>query len=219
MRRNILISTLPLVVSILLIIIVAKFGLGKVSSLRKEISQSSKDRATLIQKLNTLSSLGADLQSNSQLSSYALPDKNPALATLSQLKSLATQNLVSLSKIKSGGGGEGSTKGISTASLTFEVLGPKEGVLTFLESLSGVAPITRVEKVKFSEQGDQIGGSVTVISYYAPYPTKLPAITATINDLTNEEIKTLTSIVKLTPPQFVSLSPSSTAGKVDPFSQ
>lgn len=218
MQRNILISTLPLLISIFLIIAVAKIGLGKVLSLREEISQAETDKTILTEKLNTLTSLSADLQSNSQLSSYALPDKNPALSVISQLKSLGNQNLVSLSKIKSGTN-TGGPASVSSVGVTFEVIGPKDGIIAFLTSLKKIAPLIQIDKIKLSQVVDQANASISVASFWAPYPTKLPEITSPISNLSADEVTTLSAISRLTPPQFVSLSPSTTAGKSDPFSQ
>lgn len=217
MQRNILTSTVPLTISIILIIIVAKVGLGKVSSLRSEISQAQRDEATLTEKLNTLNALGGDLQTKSILSTYVIPDKNPGLAALSQIKLLATQNLIGISKLKVGGGTT-LAKGLSTTSLTFDVIGPSEGVLAFINGLSTVAPIMHVDKVKLAQQTDQTSGTVTISSYYAPYPKELPSLTTAINGLTTDEVNTLSVIANLTPPQFISLTPSA-AGKSDPFVQ
>lgn len=218
MQKNVLTSTLPLLISVILVIVVAKYGLGKVLSLRDEISQAESDKATLTEKLNTLSTLSANLQSNSQLSSYALPDKNPALSVVSQLKFIASQNLVSLSKMKSGTS-IGGPATVSTVGVTFEVIGPKDGVIAFLNSLKKIAPIIQIDKIKLSQSVDQTTASVSVASFWASFPSKLPAVTSPINNLSADEVKTLTVISELTPPQFAALSPQSTAGKSDPFNQ
>lgn len=218
MKRDVLKSVLPLVISLILLIIVAKIGIAKVIDLRSQIAKVESDKAALTEKLNTLTSLSSDLAQNSQLASLALPDKNPALLVINQLKRLSVQYNVNISSIKSGSGGIGSNN-LSNLGVTFDLDGLKGDIFAYLKAVGNIAPLTKIEKVKLNENGGLVKASIAVRSYYAPYPTKLPAVTAAVKTLTPDEIKTLTIVVGLTPPQFTQVPPSTAGLKSDPFGQ
>lgn len=217
MPRNLLSSVLPLLISIILFILVVNFGVGRVLQLRSEITQANIDKNTLTQKLNTLDSLGSNLPANTEVSSIALPDKNPAVITLSQLKSLATQNLVSISNIKSGSSVAPSAS-LSSADLSFEVVGPTPAILSFLNGVHKIAPITVIGRVKMSQVGQVATAAVTVSSFWSPFPTQIPAVDQPINTLTPDEQTILSSVNALVPPQFSQLSPAQ-GGRANPFAQ
>jgi hypothetical protein len=56
-----------------------------------------------------------------------------------------------------------------------------------------------------------------VKSFYAPFPTKVPAVTSAIPDLTATEKQTLQGLSNLTQPVFVAIQ-AAPGGKADPFS-
>lgn len=216
-NKNLLTSTLPLLISIFLFVIVGKVGIGRVSALREEIADGEKERKTLTEKLNTLRTLGGELGSNSVASTYALPESNPVLAAMSQLKLAAAQNVISMSSLKSGAGAKGNG-GISSVDISFEAVGPKEGILAFVNGLTKVAPIMQLNKLKLSETGGQTRAAISIRAYFAELPTKIPAVDSPVKLLTADEEETLMTVTALTPPQFSEVLPSA-AGKTDPFSQ
>lgn len=211
-------SVLPFIASLLLFIVVGKIGLTKIASLRDEIAVASKDQATLSQKLDILTSLSDGLQSNSQVSTYALPEKNPALSVISQLRKLSSQSLVGLNNLKTSPGLKQSS-GLSTVDVTFDLFGPKEGIFTFLNGLGNVAPLMVVDRVVINEYAGQATATVTIKSFWAEYPTKLPSLTQPINSLSADEVKTLTFVSALLRPQFTQLPAAASGGRGDPFNE
>lgn len=217
MPKNLLSSTLPLLISIILFVIVGNFGVGRVLELRAQIDQANIEKNILADKLNTLRSLAPNLATSSEISSIALPEKNPALVTLSQIKNLATQNVVALSNIRTSSSAGGTASLLST-SLSFEVTGPSQGIISFLNGVHNIAPITIVNKIKLNETGGTTQAEVTVSSFWAALPTQIPAVDQAVNTLTPDEQTVLNNLSSLTQPQFSNLSPSQ-AGKADPFAQ
>jgi hypothetical protein len=216
MNKNIISSTLPLVVTILLFIIVGKFGIGRIQSLRAQISQAEIDKATLSQKLSTLESLSSVVGTGSQSATSALPEKNSALLELSQLRAIASQNGVIISNLKSGAEAK-SSGDLSKASLTFDVTGARVGVITFLDSIQKSAPISIIDRIRLNEVGGETHATLTVSSFSALFPKSIPSVSGSVSDLTQAEIATLKSISSLIQPQFVELPVGESGGKPDPF--
>lgn len=217
MPKNLLSSTLPLLAAIVLFIVVTKFGVGRVIELRQEISQANIDKNALTQKLSTLQNLGSNLSANSEASSVALPDKNPALIVLSQIKNLAVQNVVSVSNIKTSSSVSPNTN-LSSADLSFDVVGPFPAIFSFLSGIHKIAPITIVDRVRMNETGQTATAAVTVSSFWSALPTQIPAVDQPVNTLTSDEQTILTSVSTLVPPQFSELSPAQ-GGRANPFAQ
>ena len=211
-------SLLPLFGVIVLSLIVGQFGLGKISDLRNQIQKLQTDQNTLNQKLQILDSLSASTSGGSVATVSALPGSNPVLVSLDQIKSLGVQNGIIISNIK--GGAEVKDKsGLLRADVSFDAFGARVQILEFAKKINQIAPITLVDKVKITESSGSARGSISVRCLWAPYPTKLPAVTETITDLTADEKKTLGAVNSLIQPQFTEVPPSVNAGKSDPFSQ
>src|SRR5947209_4536001 len=96
-------SSLPLVIVIILFIIVGNFGISKISDLQSQITQAQNDQNVLKGKLNLLQNVSAEVAAGSDISIAALPDANPSLVVVSQLRILASQNGLIITGIKTGG--------------------------------------------------------------------------------------------------------------------
>ncbi len=209
-------SVLPLTIVVILFIVVGQFGISKVTDLRNQIEKSQKDQTVLAQKIKLLESISSTVEEDSGASLAALPDANPSLIAISQLKNISTLNGIGISGLKSASPVEDSG-GLSHISLSFETTGTRSQIVAFLKSLSDIAPITIVEKLKMSETGGVARAAVTVKAYWSNLPKTLPTLTSPITDLTPAEKKTLESVNALTQPSFVIVPPSEDAGKTDPF--
>jgi hypothetical protein len=218
LSKTVLYSTLPLILSVVLLIIVGNYGVGRVTELRKQIAQAKQDKTLLTQKLETLRKVSAIVSSGSQTAAAALPDKNPALLTVSQLKNLASQNLLSLAKLKAGGGTD-LTVGISAVDITFDVVGTRQSIISFLEGVEKFAPITLVSKVTLFESAGQSQATITVTGFWADLPKTIPAVNGQINELTSTENSTLGKINSLTQPQFMELPADNRGGRQNPFNK
>jgi len=206
----------PILLIFVLSLLVYKVGLGKVLELRKSIATERKNETILQQKLDLLSQVAEDT-AQASFSSSALPEKNPALITLSQLKLLAGNSGLLLSNIKAGAAVKGEA-GLSSVNVTFDVEGQRSAVIQLLKNISLFAPISKVEKVRLNEVGGILQATVTVKSFFADLPQKLPAISDAIKDLTADDRSILREVLGLTQPLFVDIPPSQVSGKEDPFS-
>ena len=211
-------TVLPLMVIILLFVIVGQFGLGKITELRNQIATASGDQKILSQKLDILSSIASTGTSLSNAAVMALPSSNSALSVTSQVKVLASGLGLVLSEVKAGSP-VNDPLGFSSVIVSFNVIGPRAQIETFLTKITSFAPITIVDKIKISESTPGTAlGNISVKSFYAPFPTKLPAVGDAIADLTAAEKQTLKDVASLTQPLFSQIPASTGGGKADPFS-
>lgn len=208
----------PLLIVALLFIFVGQFGFGKISDLRSQLSDNQASQLVLTQKLDILRSISANGAQLSNLATTAMPDSNPLLAVMSQIKILAGSSGLALTDLKAGSPATDPT-GLSSVSISFNISGSRPQVESFIKDISGIAPISVVSKVSIvqSSQADA-QATLNIKSFWMPFPTKVPAVTQAISDLTPQEQQIMQSISSLKQPTFSNIQPSQ-GGKNDPFSQ
>jgi hypothetical protein len=214
--RQTAIAAAPLLIVIILFIFVGNFGISKVLGLRGQIQSSEALQATLTQKLTILQTLSATAASGSTFALNALPDTNPAISTIGQLKILALQEGIILSGIKSSGG-VSATSGMNEASITFSADGALPKILSFLNDTTKVAPIIIVDRIAMSESLGTIRAEIGVKSYWADLPKTIPSIDSPVTDLTASEKATLSKITALTQPIFAQAPASQGGINPNPF--
>lgn len=208
-------STMPFLIVVALFIIVGKIGIGKAKDIQVQTEVSKTTQNTLTQKINIIQSLSASLSGFSSSAAVALPDSNTSLAVISQLKNLANFNGLVVSDIKSSSA-LNNPSGLSSVGVDVNVIGNKDQVKTFLESIQTIAPISIVDKVKINENAGSTQASVSVKSFWAVLPAALPTTNQTLTGLSTDEQKLLDSVNALTPPAFGVL-PAASGGKDNPF--
>ena len=210
-------AILPALGVMLVSVFIVPFGISQVSGIRAKISQEQVNQNILSQKLNILTSVSDAVSSQSSAVTIAVPDSNPALITLSQMKTLAGENGLALSGIK--GGAEVKDKtGLSAVDVSFDVNGPRPQIFAFLAAVNDISPVTVVSKIKMNESGGNALANVTVRSFWSSFPTKLPAVTDPESGLTADEKSTVTKVSALKQPIFSEVPASEVLGRSDPFS-
>ena len=216
--KQTLVAIMPLFVVTVLFVFVGNFGIGKISDLRGKITQAENDQATLTQKLGLLRTLSATAATSISAVTSALPDTNSSLSVISQLKSVALLNGVALTSIKSNIGPT-SGSGLNEADVSFNADGTRAQLITFLDSISGISPITVLDKVKLLESAGTDRAGVNVKSFWVSLPKTIPAVTQPITDLSSAEKATLTKISGLIQPTFNQVAPSEGGINQNPFGQ
>ena len=210
-------AVVPFFIVIILFAVVGQFGFGKIAGIRDQISTAQSDQKILSQKLDILKNIQSTGAQSSNLVASALPDGSPALSVISQIKILAGSAGVTLSEVKAGASAVDTT-GLSAVNITFNVAGSRTQVESFINLVSSFAPVSVVEKIKISESAPGAAlANVSIKSFWAPFPTKVPVITTAITDLTAAEKQTLQGLSSLTQPVFVAVQ-AGAGGKADPFS-
>lgn len=216
--KEILNSTAPFFIVLVLIIITAKFGLGKVFDQNLEVKKLTLEKTTLNQKIKILSSLTDSTEFRTTSAAIALPELNPSLTVVSQLKSLALQNGIILLGIKAGAETK-DTSGLLRVDISFEIDGAKPLIINFIKEVSNIAPITLLDKVKIADSGELTRADISVKSFWSPFPKTISGVTESVNDLTEQEVQVLTEIENLTMPEFVVNSTTIENARENPFTQ
>lgn len=208
---------MPFAIVIILFIFVGNFGLSKIREIRGKISLAQRDQTVLTQKLQLLQTVGETVGVSVNAATAALPIENPALSVISQIKAAASENSVSISGLKSGTAIEAGP-GISKVDLVFDAAGSREQILAFFKKIGSIAPITVVDRVRVNSSGGNMLANVSVRTFWAREPEKLPASTDPITNLTTDEQSVLDEVSALSAPTFVEVPPAE-GGKADPFVQ
>lgn len=202
---------------ILALVLVIPFGISQIKTLLNKISQEKMSQDVLAQKLDLLTNVRDNDVYQTNVLAVAIPDSNPALLSLFQMKNLAGRNGLIISDVK----GSGETKdktGLSRTDISFDLSGSRAQIFSFLSEVSNVSPITVVVKFKMNESGESVLANVTVRSFWASFPTKLPVVDEPENDLTNDEKNLLTKVSSLIQPSFFEVpAESESSGRSDPF--
>jgi Tfp pilus assembly protein PilO len=217
--ENILIvikSFIPLFVIIILFIILSQVGIGKINEVRSQISSARQEQGVLTQKLDILRTVSVNGAENANVVTNALPDSTPSLAAMSQLKRIAAENNLVLRAVKSGSSNE-SNPDFNSVSITFNLIGNKNDITSFVNAITTYAPISIVDSVKMSQSGTGFIGNVTIKSFWAPFPAKLPATIEQFNDLNADDKQVLSDLSGLAQPVYLALPPASSEGKTNPF--
>lgn len=215
--RVMLLPLALLLAMITLSIIVFKVGVAKISTQRAELQKATKNETILTQKQQVLQTLEDNILSYTDTVIIAMPDKNPSLMALSQLKTLAERNAISLSEIKVGSK-TSDKSGIFKTTILFEVEGALFQVLDYLISTKSFAPLSVVNRVNITQAGGVIRASVSLTVFWVPLPTKLPAISEPVTELSANEINLITELSSLEQPLFTQISPAAPSARIDPFS-
>lgn len=208
-------SVAPLVIVVILFVLVGNFGISKIQEINSEINSAKKDNGVLSQKISLLNSISATLANSPNVATLAVPITNSSLMALSQIRDLASANQLSITNIKSGS--SASTGGLSKINITFEAGGSISQMVSFLQGLSNIAPITVLDGVKITQATGGIAANISVNTFWSPAPTTVPAISQSIGDLTPDEKTVLAHIATLTQPTFSEVKPSVNTGRTDPF--
>lgn len=217
--RKMGVMLLPLVLflaMVVLAIIVFKVGVVRTSSQRAELQKAIKNETILAQKQQVLQTLESNILSYADTVIIAMPDKNPSLITLSQLKILAERNTLSLSNIKIGGKIKDKS-GISKTIISSEVEGTLSQVLNYLISTTSFAPLSVIDRVDMVQAGGVIRASVDLTVFWVPLPTKLPAMSEPIRELSANETNLITELSSLEKPLFIQVLPTTPSTRIDPF--
>jgi hypothetical protein len=210
----------PLIVLVILSILVGKFGVSRIVGVREQISKVQEEENVLTSKLTVLKSLSESAVKNVSLVTMAFPGSNPSITTVSQLKNIALKNGVIVTGIKSTGS-SASSNDIFSADTTFQTTGTRSAIMAFLKNIEEIAPLTRVEKVRISENAGLTIANIGTKSYWAPFPKTIPSVTGIVTDLNTSEKQLLVQIMGLIQPTFTNILPSANSGGINaaPFGQ
>ncbi|MBU0572254.1 hypothetical protein KKH23_01120 [Patescibacteria group bacterium] len=201
---------------VILVIVIFKVGIGRISTQRVEFQKATKNETILSQKQQVLQTIESNILSYADTAIIAMPDKNPSLVALSQLKNLAEKSALNIGSIEIGGETKGKS-GPSKTTISFEVEGTLSQVLNYLISTESFAPLSVIDRVEIAQAGGVIRASVDLAVFWAPLPTKLPAISEPVQELSAGETGLITELSGLEQPLFTQILPAAPSARIDPF--
>ena len=206
-----------LLLLIVLSVFAVRFGFAKISEQRQNVTAAKQNESVLSQKESILKDIQSGVPSYVKAVAAALPEKNPSLSMVSQLRILSAEKGLKLGNIKVGS--EISTGGASVTEVdvTFGIEGPIAEIVTFLAALKEIAPVSTIEKAKVNRSSTGTRADVTIRVYKSPFPEKLPSLTEPARALSDDEKTTLTKLSALRLPVFVDLAPQGGGLRENPF--
>ena len=211
----ILIPSVYLLVSIILFVFGAKMGIAKISEQSSSLNEARKIQGVLQQKESLLRQIEPEISSQVDVLANVVPEKNPALIMISQLKNLALVSGVTITTFKIGA--QNDTGVVSFVDLSYDADGALSSIIPFLNTVKTLAPISTIETAKINQQGGLASANVRIRVYFAGYPTKLPSLTEAVNQLTSEEETLLDTLSGLSLPSFTTLTPQEPTVRESPF--
>ena len=205
-----------IIVTILLFISLF-FGIRQVNFLNNQISESRKLELILNNKVTILKSVDNKLYADMNVIDIALPSSSAVLFAVNQIRLQATRNNISLGNMIS-------LKPvlldnqITKNPIEVEVTGELSDVYNFIESFSNSLPLMDVVSVKFDKSKTPLLVLLSINVYSTELPKTIPSVIGAVKELTDEEIKLMSDLLKYNLPEFTNLKPlENNQLKEDPF--
>lgn len=206
-----------LLVSIILFVFGAKTGIAKISEQRDSLAEAKRNQAVLEQKESLLRQIETEVNSQVEVLANVLPEKNPALTMISQIKNLAAVSGITITSFKIGAVND--TGSVSFADVSYDADGDSVSVIAFLNTIKTLAPLSTIDTAKINQQAGAASANVRIRVYFAGYPTKLPSLTEAVGELTGEEEGLFETLSGLSLPVFTTLSPQEPTVRESPFNE
>lgn len=217
---NVQILALPVAVIAVSIIFILYALQNGYSTIRTQLTNltTNKDTERLLRdKADLLRKMPPGILDSSNAVVVGLPEKNPGIFMISQMKTLATPDQMILQKVDL----RDESKFVDTVSkmqFTGEFLAVDyPSLINFLNGLYGVAPISTLESLETELVAGQIKGELKASVYWSPLPKELPPLTEALKELTPEEQSLLGSLSSLKLPDFSVITPGSPSERENPF--
>ena len=218
---NIKVMAIPvavLLVVAILFIYLTKVGYSRVTKQISEYKLAQKTENILSGKLGLLKKVESEIADDTDSTILALPDKNPATWSISQLRLKSIENGLTMDSINVANSNS-FEENINSIAIGVQITGQELAqILSFLSSLPTFAPISTTGEIQMEKGEDGGWAANTEVSiYWSKLPPTLPAIDETLNDLSNEEKTVLNKVSSLTKPTFTVLEPSGPKERLTPF--
>ena len=200
---------------VLLIIFGGQFLLGRVGSLRSDLTSVRMEESKLKTKLNRLNDFELTGQSTAQSVSVAVPQDNPSVLAISQIRDLAGTSGLFVSRLTAGKSVSGDA--LSYVDIDFDAEGSVNDIINFLTQLKKSAPFGTINKVTLGGSGGALSSTVTYRVYFLAVPASIPPVDDEIPEFDNDDNDIINMLSSLTPPNFVELTPQSPVQNSNPF--
>src|SRR5581483_8777219 len=188
-------------IGILVIVFAALFLSGKlifdkIGELNSQLAQNQQMENTLKAKLTSLETVTAQVSYQSEASAVALPGQDSSIQEVSQIQTQAKNLDISISDLNSNGSVTFPGTTVNSTELDFNADGSYTGIAQFINGIKSSTPINRFDTIKIASQTGEGGTiyrlSAVIFSYWSPLPTTIPAISAPIESLSDDEKQLIT---------------------------
>jgi len=212
-------SIMPIVymaILICLFFVFIKVGLDKYITQQKLLREFRVQQNILSQKVNYLTENQSVIKQNTGLVSVALPEKNPALLLIANIKSFQSQVPLLISNIKVTSPSKlGQTK--YSLGISFTVEGDIAGIMDLIGKLNNILPITLINRIMISGEGGAYLADIRITTFWENLPQKIPSVTDPIKLMSKDSITLLTKLQGMARPEFTNMSPQSPTTRTNPF--
>jgi len=112
---------------------------------------------------------------------------------------------------------ESDSSGIVSMQLSLELEGEFTNILSFIQDIQKVAPLSTVEEIHIEKIINEITSNVSLSVFWGDFPTRIPPITEPIKTLTAKEEVLLDQLGNLTRPELTDLSATEPIIRDNPF--
>ena len=217
--KTILIPLVALIIIVVLNYIVITEGVSRLSSQNKLINSNSDNEQILAEKEQELSVSTGTLSPYVRYARVALPERNPALLVITQIRKLAESNQVELDNLAINIGTGLPSEQLTKVGVTIEISGNHADVTNFIKETEKLAPLATVRVIDIKVTGEfaQANADMALDVYWAAFPSSLPAITSPIEKITQEDRSILSRLSELSQPEFSELDPNTPSARDNPF--
>lgn len=217
---NLKVSAKPIVTLVLIVIIgivVLKLGISKVTASNQSLKDKKSEELMLGEKLDGLKKnpLGSLESANSLV--VALPEKNPIMAMISQIKRFSIEEDISVGKLEvSNVSSDADMNSVQLAvGLSSNDLAR---LLNFVNKIPEFAPVSNIYEVKVGPVGtDSFQALLSMNVFWSKFPETIPSVSDPVKVLTEDETKILEAISRLIAPEYQTLDPISPVERPNPF--
>jgi len=219
-KQNVRAIGLPIFIFVVLLILTIVAGNTAYKEYQKQAKVLESDmvqETALKLKLDTLSSVEIVSLDATNRSLVALPEKNPGLFMVSQLKSLAQKH--TLEVLESTVDKDSNFNDTISKAKISMVLGGTElsSFIDFLKETTTLSPLSTIDDVSISVSRNEYEMEMAIFVYWSALPHTLPALTEPIKNLSTNDEEILRYLSNLTIPSFTVLNPTDPIERENPF--
>jgi hypothetical protein len=213
---TILFPVVVLLLGLFLLIFVAPQTYSQITNKLNAAKEQKENYENLQKKLSVLQSTSPTMLEGTSKAVIVMPEKNPVLPFISQMKNLAIEKEITINDFKSNTIGDLS----EVKKLDFEV--SLEGasaneINAYLSEFTKRAPLVTLDEIAISEFNTNSTAKVKISVYWSALPTTLPALTDPLPPFSSDEIKTFDKFSAYQIPEFTTLPSSNPAPRENPF--
>lgn len=224
--KNLLFPVLVVILILFSVITILKPKIDELFKLRKNISKQKEELALLSQKVAILESYDQnELKTRVNQIAKVLPAEKNGPLGLVIFRSLTSEHNLLLDSLDINVG-ELSTESakpktkeevLPSLEININISGSLDDFYNFLADVEQTTPITKINQVSMSREGNTVEGKVTLSSYYLNLPKDIGKTTREIIPITLEEEKVFQQVIRFKSAPAGETLPLVTSGKENPF--